>query len=305
MAANGTQRQPHAGGGSRYRHQKHVLFPERAADVVANLGVDAAGTRGVEQRLRPRRLAAVVFAEHHALERAGLHDDAGAADRGCHVGGAAHHRAGAENSAQHVVLLHAVLQRDDAGVRPHDRLERLRRAFGVPQFDGEQHDVDRADLLRIVGDVDLGQADRIVRALDREAVLAHGCKMRAAGDEVHVGAALLELGAEITADAARSHDGNAQRYSPEKKARPLTGWRPYKVTPGRTGQPSSSAAAMARRSAGGITIAPMRKNALALMAMPSRRNAVSQRMVASEPVTERFGPRSTPISTARITGSAA
>jgi hypothetical protein len=36
--------------------------------------------------------------------------------------------------------------------------------------------------------------------------------MRAAGDEVHVGAALLQLGPKIAADAARSHDGNTQSF---------------------------------------------------------------------------------------------
>jgi hypothetical protein len=35
--------------------------------------------------------------------------------------------------------------------------------------------------------------------------------------------------------------------------------------------------------------------------MPSRRNAVSHNMVASDPVTERLGPRSTPMSTAFAT----
>jgi len=38
---------------------------------------------------------------------------------------------------------------------------------------------------------------------------------------------------------------------------------------------------------------------LTLTVWPSRRGAVSHRMVASEPVNDRFGPRSTPIRTAR------
>ena len=46
-----------------------------------------------------------------------------------------------------------------------------------------------------------------------------------------------------------------------------------------------------------MTSAPSLRKRQALT-LPSRRRAVSQRMVASEPVTDRFGPRSTPISRA-------
>lgn len=53
----------------------------------------------------------------------------------------------------------------------------------------------------------------------------------------------------------------------------------------------------ANANAGGITTKPMFKYFQALKSKPSRRNADSHRMVASEPVTDRLGPRSTPIST--------
>src|SRR6185437_7942782 len=53
-----------------------------------------------------------------------------------------------------------------------------------------------------------------------------------------------------------------------------------------------------RARAGGITRIPYRKNFPKLTSSPSRRKAISHKIVASEPVTERFGPRSTPISTA-------
>jgi hypothetical protein len=51
---------------------------------------------------------------------------------------------------------------------------------------------------------------------------------------------------------------------------------------------------MARISAGGVTTAPIFRNLKKPTSSPSRRMAVSQRIVASEPVIERFGPRSTP-----------
>ena len=133
---------------------------------------------------------------------------------GADIGDAAHQRLVAEDRAQHVVLLHAVLERDDPGLGPDDREELARRVLGVPELDAEHHHVDRADGRGIVGDGDLGQVDRIVRALDREAVPAHGREMAAARHEVHVGAALHQLGAEIAADAARPHDCNPHSFLP-------------------------------------------------------------------------------------------
>ena len=44
-----------------------------------------------------------------------------------------------------------------------------------------------------------------------------------------------------------------------------------------------------------MTMIPSFRNVQALTRKPSRRSAVSHRMVASEPVTDKFGPRSTPI----------
>src|SRR5258708_34051310 len=47
-------------------------------------------------------------------------------------------------------------------------------------------------------------------------------------------------------------------------------------------------------SAGGMTRRPSLRNRRDEIYSPSRRTAISHRMVASEPVTERLGPRSTP-----------
>ena len=60
-------------------------------------------------------------------------------------------------------------------------------------------------------------------------------------------------------------------------------------------------AATARISAGGITCAPTLRKVQKLTFSFSRRIALNQRMVASDPVIERFGPMSTPISTASTT----
>ena len=52
--------------------------------------------------------------------------------------------------------------------------------------------------------------------------------------------------------------------------------------------------------AGGITRQPSARKRQALTVWPSRRKATSHRIVASDPVTDRLGPRSTPMSTAPV-----
>ncbi len=79
---------------------------------------------------------------------------------------------GAQDRRDALDAVDAVLQGDDAGVGADQRPRLLGGLFGVPQFDREQHDIDRADAFRVVGDVRLGQMQVAVHALDLEAVLA-------------------------------------------------------------------------------------------------------------------------------------
>src|SRR5262249_38574670 len=198
------------GGCAGHRHQRHVFLPDRAADIVADLGVDAAALAGLVECLEARGTAPVVFSKHKPLQRTRLRDHAGPADMGPDIGDAAHERFVAEDRPQHVVLLYAVLKRDDAGAGLHDRQQLAHGVLGVPELDAEHHDIDGADGAGIVGHVDFGQMERLRPTFDRETVLAHGGKMRAARDEMHIGAALDEPGAEIAAHAPRAHDRNSQ-----------------------------------------------------------------------------------------------
>src|SRR5215467_14377142 len=56
--------------------------------------------------------------------------------------------------------------------------------------------------------------------------------------------------------------------------------------------------ASAANKATGIVIMPTRKKSQKLTSIFSRRSAISQRIVANDPVIERFGPKSTPMRTA-------
>ena len=151
----------------------------------------------------------MVFSEHQPLQRTRLHDHARPADIGADIGDAAHERLVAEDRPQHIVLLHAVLKRDDAGAGLHDWQQLARGALAVPELDAEHHHIDGADGPGVVGHVDLGQVERRRPAFDREAALAHGGKMCAARNEMNIGAALDEPGAEIPAYAPRAHDRNS------------------------------------------------------------------------------------------------
>ena len=200
----------HGGGGAGHRNQHHVLLPDRATDIVADLGIDAAPLAGLVERLDTRRMAAVVFAENQALQRARLGNDSRPTDIGADIGDAAHERLVTEDRPQHVVLLYPVLKRDDAGLRLHDRQELPGRVLGVPQLDAEHHQIDRTDGLRVVSHVHAGKVDGLRPAFDREAALAHGREVAAARHKMNVRTALGEPGSEIAPDASRTHDGNAQ-----------------------------------------------------------------------------------------------
>ena len=126
---------------------------------------------------------AVHAAAAHGRELRGVPHHARAAEHGGDIGGAGDGRVLAEDRRDALVAVDAVLQGDDAGVRADQRLRQLGGGLGVPQLDREQHDVDRADLLRIVGGVDLRQMQVAVHALDLQAVLAQRVEMGAARDE--------------------------------------------------------------------------------------------------------------------------
>ena len=201
----------HARGCTGHGDERHVLLPDRAADIVADLGIDPASPASGVKRFDARGPATIVFSEHQTFDRTRLHDHARLADRAPDIGDAAHERVLTDDRPQHVVLLHTVLEGNDGRRRLHEREQLARGSLGIPQLNAEHHHIDRADGFRIVAHVDVGQMHRVRPAFDREPALAHGGKMCAARDEMDVGATLHEPRAEIAADTARSHDRNSHR----------------------------------------------------------------------------------------------
>jgi hypothetical protein len=182
--------------------------PVTPNDVGGQFGFDAAGKAGGQQGLAARRTRTVELAEQQPLHRPGLADHPGRCDRRRDIADTAHQLARIERGAQVLVLQHPVLERDDGRVRPHQRADLRDRLLGVPQLHAQHDDVGDADLRRVVGGMDLRHVQRL-RAFDVQAVPAHGLQVPAARDEMHVGAALHQAGAEVAAQPARTHDRDA------------------------------------------------------------------------------------------------
>ena len=190
--------------------EEDELVPAVALDVVGLLDVDAGGLGGVDEGRELGVRLAVMGAADDLLELARLLDDAGLVDDGDDIGDAGDGALGADDGRDALVAVDAVLQGDDAGVGAEQRLHLLGGLFGVPQLDREQHHVDRADLGRIVGGVDLGEMQvAVMRAVDRQAVLLDGCEMGAARDVEHLVSGRLHARAEIGADRTRRHGRNS------------------------------------------------------------------------------------------------
>ena len=77
----------------------------------------------------------------------------------------------------------AVLLRDNRGLGPDDRPDRLAGGLDIPQLDTEDHVIDDADVGRIVSRVRTADNYLAAVALDLEAVRLHRREMRAARDK--------------------------------------------------------------------------------------------------------------------------
>ena len=102
----------------------------------------------------------------------------------------------------------AVLQRDHGGAGADQRFDAHPSAFDIPQFYAEQHDIDLADLSRIVGGLGRHQMGVAERAGDLQASALHGGEMRAARDEGDIGARLRQRRAESPTDPAGADNRN-------------------------------------------------------------------------------------------------
>src|SRR5262249_9321747 len=137
---------------------------------------------------------------------AGVADDPGLRDRRDDIGRPARAYGIAEGRGETRAAVYAVLKRNHAGVGTYERARLLAGRLRIPQLDGEQHHVDRSNLLRVVGNVEILEMKVAERALYAQAIAANGIAMRATRNEGHVVSGRGHSPAERTSDAARRHD---------------------------------------------------------------------------------------------------
>ncbi len=100
----------------------------------------------------------------------------------------------------------AVLKGDDEGALADERADGLRGVRDLPRLDGDEDDVDRAHLGRIVGDPG-GMNDEVaVYAAHPQPVLPDRGQMPPPGDELHVLPGLRQSATEVPANGAGSED---------------------------------------------------------------------------------------------------
>src|SRR3974390_2504319 len=92
----------------------------------------------------------------------------------------------AENGSDALDAIDAVLHRDDTGIRADQWRSLFGGLLGIPQFDSKQHDINRSNFSRIIGDVRFREMQIAEHAFNCEAMLGDCFAMRAACNEEHV-----------------------------------------------------------------------------------------------------------------------
>src|SRR5258706_5752974 len=136
-------------------------------------------------------------------------DDPGTRNGRRDVADTAHHRVLPDYRAQQFVLLYAVLERNDTGPQTDERQDCPGRRLGVPQFDAEHHQVDRADAGRIAGHFRRFNMNISRPTFHEQPVLAHGVQVGTPRNESDIASRARKLRTEISPYPAASHNCNA------------------------------------------------------------------------------------------------
>ena len=207
---------PHGASGERAeprpRADEQQLLPELDPDGGRGRGVDARGREHLEQPADPFRIRTVQLAERHEDVRSEVMDDPGRFDLAEHLGESAEHPFGSDHGRQLVGRLDTVQERQHHGVRAEQRPRRRRDFRYLPRLHRHHHEVDRADIGRIVGCRGVGQVHVTQGTGYPQAAVANGLQVRAAGDERHVVAGAGEPCTVVSAEPAGTVDCDFQRW---------------------------------------------------------------------------------------------
>ena len=169
-------------------------------------GIDAGRHAGGVKRRGAVAGLAVPLAELEDRKLADLLDDAGLGDVGGNARGALHHVAAADDLADPLRALHAVLEGENGRALGDQRRKALRRALRVAHLHGEDDGVGRRYFARIRNHFDGLQMQVADLAVEAQAVGLHRLQMRAARHERHVVAGGGQPRAEVAPDAAGTHN---------------------------------------------------------------------------------------------------
>jgi hypothetical protein len=183
--------------------------------------LDAGSPKGLEQGRDPRAHLAVGFAELQTRNLPGMDDMPRRAERRRDIGGAGNGAACAEDRIKRLGAFNAVLEGEDIRARFDRRRQCARRRLRIGQLHAKQRRVGPRRIDRIGDAPRWVDAEVAQEALDKKPLATDRLAMRAAGDKSHVGAAGGELGAEITSDAAGSHDDRPHPVAPSTLRSPL------------------------------------------------------------------------------------
>jgi hypothetical protein len=143
-----------------------------------------------------------------------VRDHPGLEDARDDPGDAADHPLTTDDRAECVVLLHAVLQRHDRGLRPDERNDGPGGSFRVPELHRDHDEVDRAHGRGIDRDADAWKREVAGAALDAKPPFAHCAGVLASRDEVNLVPRSGETRAVVTTHSSRPHDRDPHDVPP-------------------------------------------------------------------------------------------
>lgn len=214
MGAQRTKRLTRGGRNRARGREKHKLLPGIPADVRTRRGIDAAHGKRTDNIPDTSRLGTAELTHQNPLQGPGVCNDTRPRAVDQNISDRSQHALGTDRAGDHVVLLNAVLQREDGGLVADHGYDSPGCDFGVPQFDRDNYKVDRSDVRRLGYDVYGVELHVAELAPDLEARTAHGRGVIAARDEEDIVSGQGQTGAVVATHGPGSHDGDLHVFRP-------------------------------------------------------------------------------------------
>jgi hypothetical protein len=187
------------------RAEESHLLPEVLDDVVGQPPFDGGARERLRDRLDARGLRPVALPEEDAIQGIAVPHDAVGPQHRVDVGRASQDLRGAETRVERLEMREPVQDRKQGAAGVHRRRHRIHRRIEVVGLAGEEHAVVTGT--KLLGEQRLHLELRVSGGtLDPQAVALELRAPLGPHQERHVGAALRQAPAEITAEAAGAED---------------------------------------------------------------------------------------------------